>query len=371
MSLYLKNSVGIDISKKSMDVCISVIDNQQEVIIKGSRVFDNTKSGIRNLIEWINKRREPNLSLTFTMEATGVYYERLVLKLYELGYSVCVVLPNKAKKYKESIGYKSKNDKIDARGLSKMGAEQKLKAWIPFSKNIYKLRTLTRHYENLQKQRTILLNRKESQQYSRESNSIVLNQISQMLDLINEQIDSIKEAIKQAINQDLKLKEKVEKIEIIKGLGIITIAAVIAETNGFYLFKNQRQLVSYSGYDIIENQSGNRVGKTRISKKGNSHIRRAMHMPALNMVRYEQAGFKQLYERIYKKKNLKMKAYTAVQRKLLILIYTLWKNNEKYDPNYYKASGNDETESLFPLGFEKSDKNVAPVITEATQDELP
>lgn len=29
-----------------------------------------------------------------------------------------------------------------------------------------------------------------------------------------------------------------------------------------------------------------------------------------------------------------MKAYTAVQRKLLILMYTLWTKQAPYDPNY-------------------------------------
>lgn len=67
----------------------------------------------------------------------------------------------------------------------------------------------------------------------------------------------------------------------------MSVVTVIAETNGFALIKNQRQLVSYAGYDVVENQSGKRAGKTKISKKGNSHIRRILHMPALNAVRYE------------------------------------------------------------------------------------
>jgi hypothetical protein len=38
-----------------------------------------------------------------------------------------------------------------------------------------------------------------------------------------------------------------------------------------------------------------------------------------------------------------MKAYTAVQKKLLILVYTLWKKDEAYDPFYgYKSSGEKE-----------------------------
>jgi transposase len=36
-----------------------------------------------------------------------------------------------------------------------------------------------------------------------------------------------------------------------------------------------------------------------------------------------------LYHRITEKQIIKMKGYVAVQRKMLMLIYTLWKKNEK------------------------------------------
>jgi len=35
-----------------------------------------------------------------------------------------------------------------------------------------------------------------------------------------------------------------------------------------------------------------------------------------------------------------MKGYTAIQKKLLIIIYTLWKKKEAYDPEYLKSSSN-------------------------------
>ena len=54
-------------------------------------------------------------------------------------------------------------------------------------------------------------------------------------------------------------------------------------------------------------------------------------MPALNVVRFQEKPFTALYERVYQRTNLKMKGYVAVQRKLLI--FALWKRNEKYDPN--------------------------------------
>ena len=55
-------------------------------------------------------------------------------------------------------------------------------------------------------------------------------------------------------------------------------------------------------------------------------------MPAFSVVKYNIDPFADLYERVYNRTMIKMKAYVAVQRKLLILIYTLWKKNEKYNP---------------------------------------
>jgi transposase len=272
----------------------------------------------------------------------------------------------------ESLGIKTKNDPVDARGLSQMGAEQRLDKWEPFSEQVYQLRSLTRHYEHLSQERTRLLNQIHSVEFGMFKNDLVEQHLRSMLKFVETQIKQVKLSIEAVVQADPNIKERFDKIITIKGIGLLTLATVIAETNGFKLFENQRQLTSYAGYDVIENQSGKRIGKTKISKKGNSHIRRAMHMPALNVVRYGNPKFVNLYERIMKRSNYKMKAYVAIQRKLLCLIYTLWKKNEAYNTNISDASGNDEPKHLFSLGFEKAIKKVVPVKTSrTTQDELP
>jgi transposase len=43
----------------------------------------------------------------------------------------------------------------------------------------------------------------------------------------------------------------------LQGVGILTVCVILAETNGFKLFGNVRQLISFCGYDVKENQSGN------------------------------------------------------------------------------------------------------------------
>ena len=81
---------------------------------------------------------------------------------------------------------------------------------------------------------------------------------------------------------------------------------LISETNEFEMFENQRQLVSYAGYDVVQNQSGKQEGKTRISKRGNNRIRRALHMLALQVVKYEQKPFSDLYNRVFERTKIKM-----------------------------------------------------------------
>src|SRR5438309_807476 len=117
----LKYSVGLDISAKTIHACISTIDAGQKVSVKSSCKIDNSKAGFKQLDEWIKKHyKQKEIPLVTIMEATGVYYENCALYLFSNGYSVSVMLPNKAKKWMQAEGIKSKNDKIDAAGLSKM-----------------------------------------------------------------------------------------------------------------------------------------------------------------------------------------------------------------------------------------------------------
>ena len=345
---YLKYAMGIDMAKDKFDVCLSLIDVLQKVTAKCSASFANNLAGFLAFHAWSIKHIKEPLEVIYLMEATGIYHEQLAWFLFDQKCKVAVVLPNKARKYKESLGLKSKTDSIDAKGLSRMGCEQSLRLWQPASKKIYQMRLITRHIEATAVQVTVV----ENQLHALSHGMYPLKDIEKMLlrqaALLSEQKQKMQQTLLSLIAEDAILKEKFEKILQIKGLGALSLATIVAETDGFALTENISQLTSYAGYDVVENQSGNTAGKTKISKKGNGHIRRALHFPALNMVRYEQGNFHLLYQRIYERSSIKMKGYTAVQRKLLALIYTLWKNNEAFDNNYQKqTSGNEEAEPSF------------------------
>lgn len=341
-----KYSLGIDMSFKTFHACLSVIEHDQQVKVKASTSFSNNAEGFKLLIGWINKHyKQKELPLLIVMEATGVYYERCALTLFLAGYKVSVVLPNVAKKYLQSIGQKSKNDKIDAKGLARMGAERKLDEWQPMQDFFYTLRSYTRQHESLQQTKTILNNQKHAVENQAHPSALVLSQLQQLVDTIEGQIKELFKAINRHLDTNQEVSDKVKAICAIKGVGILTTAVILAETNGFALFKNIPQLVSYAGYEVIEDQSGKHVGKTKISKKGNGHIRRAMYMPAIHAGNWEQSIFQNLYQRVFDRTKIKMKAYVAVQKKLLTTIFSLWKSNTKFDKNYKnKLQQNNQTE---------------------------
>ena len=342
----IKQNVGVDISKDDFKVCFYCLDQNGRKFIKGSRTFKNTLSGFTEFMKWIEKKRTDSLTVRITIEATGVYYENLSHFLNDNAYYVSVVLPNKSKDYAGSLNLKTKTDKTDAKMLGQMGIERDLFKWQPVSTKMRILKQLTRDRVSILNEKTVISNKIHALNHSFEPEKRVIKRMNQRLKLLAKQLKEVEKEIEQTIKADELLSEKVTNICKVKGLGLVTVATVIAETNGFLLFTSRGQLVSYAGYDVVEKQSGSSVkGKPRISKKGNTYIRRVLYFPAITLVKHEPQ-FKQLFDRVLERSAIKMKGYVAVQRKVLILIYTLFKNNTAYDPNYQNTQKETQDNSI-------------------------
>lgn len=166
------------------------------------------------------------------------------------------------------------------------------------------------------------------------------------LSYIANQIKSVERDIKMEVSKDKELESKIDKIMTAPGLGFITVITVVAETKGFVDITSIKQLSSYAGYDVHIRESGKWQGKSRISKKGNSNIRAILYMPTISSITHNKVN-KQFYERVSKHKVNGLIAITALQRKNLALIYTLWKNDTEFIENYEQKkveSGKNENE---------------------------
>jgi len=335
----IKYTIGLDVASKDLKACFGSIDIHQKFKVHSTRTFANSKADLPKFINWIDKlRKEKEIPLRICMEATGVYHELYAMSLQQKGFLVSIVLPSRAKKYFQVLGIKSKNDKIDAIGLAQMAAHQDLKVWTPGSQLFYILRKLTRQRQSIQESKTALKGRIHAEKAGVHQHKLVLQQLLQQEKLLKKQLKNIDLQIVKHLEENPEVYQKVKNIEKIKGVAIGTISVIIAETFGFELFENAKQLISFAGYDVVENQSGKRSGKTRISKKGNPRIRRILHLPAFNVVKFNNIHFKTFFLRVLSRHHLKMKAYVAVQKKLLITIFALWKKNEAYNENYHQTT---------------------------------
>lgn len=364
--MILKYSVGLDVSGKDIKAAICTIDNLQDLKVKSSCTILNTKIGFAKLEDWMKRfHKDKSIPISICLEATGVYHENCALYLHLKQYRVSVVLPNKAKKYLSALGLKSKNDKIDAKGLSFMNAQQNLKAWEPMNGFYYTLRSLTRQHQSLTEQRTAALNQMHAEEFSMITDKFIVRQLKSKIKFIEKQKHQIEKAIQDHIKSDRTIERKVNNICQIKGLALLSVSTILAETNGFDLFANYKQLVSYAGYDVVENQSGSRDGRTKISKKGNSRIRRILHMPAFGAVRHKEPKLLNLYERTYGRHGKKMKSYVAVQKKLLLMVYYLFKYDKPYQSCYKINIQEEEQESSF--GLKLSENESSPNKVKATR----
>jgi transposase len=334
MKKTVKQVVGIDVAQKELVATLSCMFDDFSIELLGHKVFKNNQKGILALIEWTKKLIDSEIAVRYVMEATGVYHQKFAYFLDENKYNVSIVLPNKISNYMRTLELKTITDKSCSQAIAQFGLERKLDNWVKPNMVYKELQQLTRERDQIVQERSTVKNQIHAENVEAEPNKKSLERMTIRIKFLNSQEKEIKDDIETILKENPNLQKVIAKITSIPGVGTLTAVIVLAETNGFELIRNKSQLASYAGLDVKEKQSGTSVkGKPRISKKGNRNLRKSMHLPALSAVKWDD-NFKSIYARLVSKHGIKMKALVAIQRKILELIYILFKNETMYDKDY-------------------------------------
>jgi transposase len=335
----VKQVAGIDVAQKELVVTLGRIYDDLSLQLYSHKTFPNTQKGFIALVSWATQQSIGEVSVGFVMEATGVYHEPLAYFLDANGHMVSIVLPNKISHYSRTLDVKTVTDKTASEAIARFGLERKLDRWKRPKKVFKSLRQLTREREQLVQIRTMAKNQLHAEQAEAEPNSRSVARVKEQIAFLNKQEQEIKAEISELLKEDEEVNKAVAVISTLPGIGVLTATTVLAETNGFELIRNKRQLSSYAGLDVKEKQSGTSVkAKPHISKRGNRYLRKSMHLPALTAIRYDER-FKAVFARLVSRHGIKMKAAVAVQRKLLEMMYILYKTNTAYDKGYLQKRG--------------------------------
>lgn len=330
----LKQVLGIDVAQKELVVTLGRMQDDLTIELYAYYVFKNTEKGFLKLSEWVNKLTDNAIKVQYVMEATGVYHQKFAYYLDEKEEDISIVLPNKISNYIRTLDIKTITDKTCSEAIARFGLERKLDNWKK-PKEIYRvLKQLTRERRQITDERTIVKNQLHAEETEAMPHQSSLERLKKRILFLNTLEKEIKNEIQTSIKEHKDLMADIANICTIPGISILTAATVIGETNGFELIRSKKQLTSYAGLDVKEKLSGTSVkGKPTISKRGNRHLRSCLHLPALSTIKWDD-NFRDQYARIVAKHGIKMKGCVAVQRKLLELIYVIYKSKTAYDKNY-------------------------------------
>jgi len=131
-------------------------------------------------------------------------------------------------------------------------------------------------------------------------------------------------------------------LDSIPGIGDVTAAVLTAFVIDIARFETPGKLVAYFGIVPVEVASGvDRDGQARaprrtiMSRRGNDLVRRYLWMAALSAIRFNPA-VRALYARVVARHpEHKAVAVGHAMRKLLHLVFAIWKSRRPFDPEHY------------------------------------
>ena len=316
--------LGIDIAKATYQVTL---------LHAGQRYrgeFANRVKEFGRLANWLKQHGVSQAHVC--MEATGRYGDELAHYLHTAGHVVSVVNPMRIKSYARSRLTRNKTDKLDADLIADFCQTCQPPAWTPTPPEMRELQELLCQYDALQDTITQTKNRLHSGFKS----STVLKQLQAQLDLLLEQLDTLKQVIRDHIDHSPDLKRQRDLLDSIPAIGEITAARLVSYD--LLRFQNSRAVSAYAGVTPMQGRSGTSVHRqSRLSKIGDADLRRALYLPAVVAMRWNPV-VRELADRLEKRGKCKMSIIGAGMHKLLCLAYGVLKSSLPFDPNYSRKA---------------------------------
>jgi transposase len=314
-------SLGVDVSKRTLDVCLLVETKTYQA------QFPNMEVGCQRLLSWLSSHGVERASVV--MEATGCYHWLLCAIAHSQGHRVAVVNPRRILEYARSCGRRNKTDKVDAALIARFGAVQKTDPWQPMDPTQRALRDLVRRQEVLEAMIRAETNRLEAQAglYPAVCKSIK-NSIRATQRLLRELAKEIQALLKLSPS----LHNDVLRLQSIQGVGAKTALLLVAEIPRHFL--SARALCAWLGVTPRQCKSGTSV--QRASRIGSEapDLRAKLYWPAI-VAKNRDPRFRAFAQRLEAKGKSKLSVAYAVLHKMLRCVYAILSDPAAvYDPKH-------------------------------------
>jgi len=332
--------VGVDLHKKSISICVMVLEGRKRKVVARKRLDCQDVEGICRFFRELGP-------FQVVVEATASY-EWFVELVEKLADRVVLAHPKKLRVIAES---KCKTDKIDARILAEFLAMDMIpEAYRPtprqrehraLVRQRYYVRRRTVSVRN--KMRHILANynadvkelfTRRGLAYLKErkvsaADRFVLDQLLEEWQeherRLKEADEKLEEFAKKALLAEREARQVLDTFPL---LGPVTMDIVLAEVADVKRFRSLKRAASFAGLVPGFRESSSRRKEGGITKEGSRLLRWAMIQLAWRLVG-RTAYWRSIFERLQRKTG-KKKAIVAVARRVFCVIISMWRSGQAY-----------------------------------------
>lgn len=332
--------VGIDFSKRRMDVSIVEKDFPERVI--AYRLFANNAEGAKEMCNWVERTTGTSTKhdgeVLFCCEHTGSYCLEVCDYLSENGKYIWLGNPLDIKR---SMGLvRGKDDVIDSRRIATFAAEKHHKAVL-----YMRPEDSTRTLKYLLSIRNTLIEQKKAlscqikENFPKLHDAALLckieNELKHALDFIKAEIKKIEKMMLDIILSNKEYKNTFDILTSMKGVALINAAAIIVFTDNFKRFSfNSRKICTYWGVTPFRNESGDSIRRgTHTSSFHNNWLKAILSEAVLCAIRYNER-LKIYFLRLLAKGKHRNIALNNTKNKLLKTLVAMVRDSKTYDENY-------------------------------------
>jgi transposase len=309
-------AIDIDISKATFHAALD------ENVAKK---FKNSPEGIGTFLEVLVSRNCTATETVIGLEATGVYHLLVCTRLRDAGFRVMIINPLESHQFIKSRSLRRlKTDTADAQALRSMLIFGKGRPFIE-TDDVLALKALVTERQSLVDIRTMMKLHREARRVRAHAISravydpspTVLAHIDNEIRMLEAQFVSFAPATQCLLRS-------------IPGIGAISAATLVAHVSDIKRFPSPEKLVAYIGLDCRVHLSGTSVkGRGSISKRGNRQLRVTLFRAAF-VARQINPDMQDYFARKLGEGKHYLSALTAVERKLVHLIYAVWSSGTPF-----------------------------------------
>jgi transposase len=309
--------IGIDVSKDTFHVAWN---DGAEV-----SVFANDNEGITSFENSLQHRQYQKEGIKIGLESTGIYHLLLCVLLTDHGWNITVINPYITSKAINASLRHVKTDAKDARAIrSVLIAGHGYR--FTDTPEILRLKALLREYAALVQLKTRCKHLLRVQEIYQKTTDQKIDSLFPRLCLsLEKNLKDMRRRLGQTESETQIL------LQSIPGIGPVCAAALVGHIGTIHRFDHPRKLVAYLGLDCRIHESGTSVhGKGFLTKRGNAALRCLLFNAAFT-ARQHNPELKAFFEKKTAEGKHYYTAMCAVERKLVHLIYAVWKRGTPFE----------------------------------------